>query len=357
MTRPQNRTKPLTAKPHAPKGAVASVRLGLFPAWLVPAALYLALPATSGCEGQSLDAGQNVAGLLPVDRHSPVILDNDSWSDNWAGEHAMLMASKGDMTLAGIIVNASKYWPDMAGNLTGWTRLVEIARKSGLKNIPDVTVGANATLRVPADKKISSTVALHTPGAQLIVDLSRQLALPGQPLLVITGSQLTNLADAYLIDPTVIDRVIVVASLGLHKDPKTVMTGPNGDLDPWADWIVAQRFRYIQVAVLYDQAADVTETDKLPDNQFGTWMANKLPKLSTNNAAADQLAVLAAALPEFATEVKQSAPDTSAGFNSPPGQGPPLLPSATGDAWVVTQIEASLARKHLWMMLRHSFDY
>ncbi len=61
--------------------------------------------------------------------------------------------------------------------------------------------------------------------------------------------------------------------------------------------IVAQRFRYIQVAVLYDQAADVTETDKLPDNQFGTWMANKLPKLSTNNAAADQLAVLAAALP------------------------------------------------------------
>jgi hypothetical protein len=321
-------------------------------------ALCLALQTAAGCDG-NLDAGRNVpTGPLSLGVHSPVILDNDSWSDNWAGEDAVLLANSNAMTLAGIIVNASKYWPDMALNLAGWTRLVEIARTSGLRNIPDVTVGASTTLKVPADKKIDNTVPLRTAGAQLIVDLSQRLYLPGQPLLVITGSQLTNLADAYLIDPTVVDRVIVVSSLGLHMDPKTVMTGPNGDLDPWADWIVAQRFRYIQIAVRYDQAADVTETDRpsLPKNGFGAWMAQKLPRLSTNNAAADQLAVLAAVLPKFVTEVKRSAPDTSAGFNSPPGQGPPLLPSSTGDAWVVTQVEASMARKHLWEMLRNTFD-
>lgn len=321
-------------------------------------ALCLALQVAAGCDG-NLDAGRDVpAGPLNLGVRSPVILDNDSWSDNWAGEDAVLLANSSALTLAGIIVNASKYWPDMSLNLAGWTRLVEVARKSGLKDIPDVTVGASATLKVPADKIIDHTVPLRTAGAELIVDLSRRLYLPSQRLLVITGSQLTNLADAYLIDPTVVDRVIVVSSLGLHMDPKTVMTGPNGDLDPWADWIVAQRFRYIQIAVSYNQAADVTETDRprLPKNVFGAWMADKLPRLSTNKTAADQLAVLAAALPKFVIEVKQSAADTSAGFNSPPGQGPPLLPSSTGDAWVVTQVEASMARRHLWEMLGNTFS-
>jgi hypothetical protein len=314
----------------------------------------LAWLTLTGCHGD-LDAGRDEAGLLPVEEHRPVILDNDNWSDNWAGENAFLLANSGAMKLVGLIVNASKYWPDLSANLAGWTNLVNTARSVNLKNIPDITVGASATLKVPGDRKIDSTLPLHTEGAQLIVDVSQQLYLPGQPILVVTGSQLTNLADAYLIDPTVVDRVVVVSSLGSHVDPMTVMTGPNGDLDPWADWIVAQRFRYIQIAVRYDQAADVTEADvpNLPANRFGLWMKAKLPKLSTWDTAADQLAVLAVGLPKFVTEVKRSTPDTSGGFNSKPGQGPPLVPSTTGDAWVVTQVEASLARQQLWDMLRN----
>jgi len=172
---------------------------------------------------------------------------------------------------------------------------------------------------------------------------------------VVTGSQLTNVADAYLIDHSVVDRVIVVAALGASTEPKAVMTGPNGDLDPWADWIVAQRFRYVQIAVRYDQTGDVTEEDldKLPKNKFGDWMVAKQPRLSANRAASDQTAVLAVGLPHFATAVQRSAPDSSAEFNSPPGQGPPLLPSATGDAWVVTKVEPSLGRKHMWEMLQN----
>jgi hypothetical protein len=325
-----------------------------FAARMVPALLGVSLLAAAGCDG-NLDAGSNTKGrLLPVYTRSPVILDNDNWSDNWAGENAFLLANSGEMRLVGLIVNASKYWPDLGANLSGWTNLVNAARGSNLKNIPDITVGASTTLKVPADRKIDSTLPLNTPGAQLIVDVSRRLYLPEQPVLVITGSQLTNLADAYLIDRTVVDRVLVVSSLGSHIDPMTVMTGPNGDLDPWADWIVAQRFKYIQIAVRYDQAAEVTEADvpKLPDNKFGHWMRAKRPKLSTWDTAADQLAVLAAGLPTFVTEVKRSTPDTSAGFNSPPGQGPPLVPSTTGDAWVVTQVEAAMARQNLWERLR-----
>ena len=68
------------------------------------------------------------------------------------------------------------------------------------------------------------------------------------------------------------------------------MTGPNGDLDPWADWIVAQRFRYVQVCAFYDQLGDVTSDDlpDLPQNQLGDWMASKQPKLSSLKTAADR---------------------------------------------------------------------
>ena len=63
------------------------------------------------------------------------------------------------------------------------------------------------------------------------------------------------------------------------------------------------------------------------------------------------MTVLAAVLSTFATSVQQSAPDPSAVFNSPPGQGPQLIPSDTGRVWVVTQIAATLARAQLWQML------
>jgi hypothetical protein len=317
--------------------------------------------AAMGCDG-TLDAGRNIQrGLLPVDEHNPVIIANDAWSDNWAGEFGVLLANNGGSPLVGLIVNASLYWPDLNANVTECDDFVLAARASGLKHVPDVTMGASSPLTVPANQKIESTVPPDSPGAQLIVDLSRRLSLPGQPLVVVTGSQLTDLAGAYLIDPTVVDRVTVVAALGSYSAPKGLMTGPNGDLDPWADWIVAQRFRYIQVTVLYDQMGDVTADDveNLPKNAFRDWINAKLARgnLSTMANAADQLAVLAAGLPSFVTTVDRCSPDTSAGFNSPQGQGPPLVPGVTGvtgNVLLVTQVATSLVRTKLWQMLQDS---
>ena len=40
------------------------------------------------------------------------------------------------------------------------------------------------------------------------------MSLPWRPLVVVTGSRLTDVADAYLMDPTVADRVVVVSALG-----------------------------------------------------------------------------------------------------------------------------------------------
>src|SRR6185437_14245218 len=90
--------------------------LGARPLLLASATLLL---AASSCSG-TLDAGMDAHGFLPVDARNPVIIYNDSASDNWIGEYAVLLAQSSGPALAGIIVTASSYWPDANGNTKGW---------------------------------------------------------------------------------------------------------------------------------------------------------------------------------------------------------------------------------------------
>jgi hypothetical protein len=311
----------------------------------------LAAVAAVGCGG-TLDAGRDVPhGLLPVDERNPVIIDNDHWNDNWLGEYAALLANNGGPPIAGLIASASPYWTDANVNAAGWGKLVAAARASGLRNIPDVTTSAGLPLVRPADGKIESTTPNNAAGARLIVELSRQLSKPSRPLVVVSAVPLTNLADAYLLDPTVVDRVVVVAALGELGTPNATMNGPNGDLDPWAGWIVAQRYRYVQVCAYYDQTADVMAADlgRLPRNALGDWMRSKQPDIFKIPQASDQITVLALALPKFVTAVQRASPDTSVPYDDM--QGPPLRPDDSGNAWVVTRIDAPLAATRLWEML------
>jgi len=310
--------------------------------------------AAAGCGG-TLDAGRDRPGVLPVDQRNPMLIVNDSSGDNWAGEYAVLLANSGGSPLAGIIAGTSKYWGSATDNAMGWNALVKAARDSGLKNIPGVMMSNDPPLAKPADGQIESTVANNSAGGNRIVMLSRQMSQPNLPLAVVVGAPLTMVADAYLIDNSVADRVVVIAALGELGTPSAAMNGPNGDLDPWADWIVAQRFKYIQVSAYYDQTSDVATSDlgTLPNNPLGDWMRNKQPGLQTIPNASDQIAVLAVGLPKFAVAAQRSAPDTTGGFDAT--QGPPLAPNANGNAWVVSEIAAPLAKAHLWDMLQSLF--
>jgi len=62
-----------------------------------------------------------------------------------------------------------------------------------------------------------------------------------------TGGALTDIADAYLLDPSLTERAVVVASLGRIAGAEVYTDNPNGDLDSWATFIVASRMRYVQV--------------------------------------------------------------------------------------------------------------
>jgi hypothetical protein len=311
-----------------------------------------ALALVASC-GQTLDAGYNESRLLPVSEHNPVILLNDSVHDQWSAEYAALFASQGRPHLAGIIVNATPYAPDLEANLAGWREFALAARAGGLRGIPDPIGSPAAQLVVPPNRQIASTKRNDSAGARLILRKSAELSLPGQPLVVVCGAALTDIADAYLLDPSVAARVVVVAQLGSYAAPRAAMSAPNGDLDPWADWIVAQYFTYVQISIPYDQGTDLTadELDKLPPNPFVAWMSAKRARLANASGPADHGAILAVAAPGFVTSAVRSTADTSAGFNVPRGQGPPLVPDENGNAWLVTQIDGTAARSQIWAKL------
>jgi hypothetical protein len=312
----------------------------------------LGLAFLAGACTQTLDAGHNrPPGPLPVDERNPVILYQDDWSGDWLGEYAVLFANSGGPPLAGIIINASAIWGNLSINTSGWNDLVNAARSSGLRDIPAVTSSDGRPLVRPADGEILSTTKNDSAGARKIIELSLQWSTPSRPVVVVSTTSLTDIADAYLIDQSVADRVVVVAALGSVAPPNGIMGPPNGNMDSWAGWIVAQRFRYVHVGTWYDQTGDVRtdQLSELPQNPLGSRIADKLSLIIPMNTASDQVALLAVALPTFVTAVQRASPDISAGFD--PTQGLRLVPDAGGNAWVVTQVAGPLAAGRLWEML------
>ncbi len=312
--------------------------------------LALALVAAGG--SGTLDAGSDRPhGLLPVDERNPVVLVNDGANDNWQGEYAVLLANAGGPSLAGIIVNASTPWPDLDANVAGWRDLVAAARASGLGNIPDPIASIGSPLVRPASGEIAATQANRSEGALFIVEASRRLSLPYRPLVVATGGSLTDIADAYLVDPTVVDRVVVVSSLGSMNGSGGSMGDPNGLEDPWADSIVAERFRYVQVSAFYDQLTDVPDSSlsRLPANALGTRIAAKQPNLWEWPPASDQVGVIAVGIPGFATAVERVA--ASGAVAAGATTGPDLLTNPNGSGWLVTSCVGTAATAAFWKAL------
>jgi hypothetical protein len=168
--------------------------------------------------------------------------------------------------------------------------------------------------------------------------------------VVATGGRLTDVADAYLIDPTVVERVVVVASLGTgfsNGESVARMGIPNGEMDPWANAVVAERFRYLQVSAYYDQAKDVPaeRLAELPANAFGDWMRAKQPDILDTTLAADQVAVLAIGLPAFVRSVARL---SAAGWD---GNVLTLAPDENGRVLLATESDGAAATAQLWELL------
>lgn len=312
----------------------------------------VALGAMLGCSGK-LDAGYDTPhGQLPVDERSAMVVLNDGPRDNWQGEYAVVLAAAARLQLVGIVVDGSGVYPDLQENVAGFRRMIQAARESGMQGLPDPTASVSRMLVRPATGSIDDTIPNRSEGARLILDAAARYGSEVHPLVIATGSPVTDVADAYLMDPTLPERAVVVSSLGSTANGGAVAGSPNGDTDAWATVIVTNRMRYVQVNAFYDQLQDVPEEriSELPQNPFGDWMAEKQPEILDLIVACDQISVLAAALPWFASSVTR--------MRAEPGDDIPMLtPDPAGQIWHVPEADTDAARDDFWRALQDPATY
>jgi hypothetical protein len=164
----------------------------------------------SGCGGR-LDAGFDVLhGPLPVDERSAVVVVNDGALDNWQGEYAAILAASGQLELVGFVVNSSSDHASLEANVAGYRQMFAAARESGMRHLPEPTASVAPALTEPTSGSIEDTIPNRSEGARLILAAAAKHGTPAHPLAIATGGALTDVADAYLVDPSLAERAVVV---------------------------------------------------------------------------------------------------------------------------------------------------
>ena len=206
--------------------------------------------------------------LKGVGPHNPVIYDNDWWFDVFDNNYLWARASLGGVNLRGNIVSRDMwdwqkgYQYTMEESVKDAEKALKLARESGLKNIPDPTLGSDRVLVRPDSGRIEDTVAHPTDGSRLIVAEAKK-ASPEKPLLIVSGGPLTTVANALLTNPEIAPNLVVFNL--------TVNGGYNGK-DGWSPYIVVKKTRYVDWGggEFWDRDSvfKAEHFDPLPDNPF-----------------------------------------------------------------------------------------
>lgn len=183
---------------------------------------------------------KNKSDLLPLPRHCIVIYDNDDHRDVYTDEYLMALSGVGEIQLKGIVTTYSPgEYPKF---VKGRKYIMDLALKSGLKNLPELFSGTNKKLTRPESNRIEDTEPLDIDASHFIVSQAIK-ASPEKPLVIITGGQLTSVANACLLDPSIADKVVVMGVFGGTK------IDYNAALDPWAWTIIMSRLRVVSIPI------------------------------------------------------------------------------------------------------------
>jgi hypothetical protein len=252
---------------------------------------------------------------LPFDRTCPVFHDNDDHRDVYTEEYLMALAHLGEIRLVGLTTTYAPSPREYELFVRGRAEIVAVARRSGLRNLPDAMPGTNRRLQRPASNRPEDTVPLDLPASRALVAEARKCT-PEKPLVFLTGGQLTVVADAWLLAPNIQDRVVVA---GLFGAPGRDY---NASLDAWAWTIVMSKFRVFAVpfgppgrrGTVFLKAAQVPKERiraELPQEiPFFAWMFSK--RHPTNDGPAehdyDGPAAIALVRPDYITAVRRWKP-------------------------------------------------
>ena len=176
---------------------------------------------------------------LPFGRSSPIVLSSYKSGINFGEHYAMAMALRGEIQLVGL--QSTRGRPDQINGFHQLTRDAQQLRRHYGSKIPTITLGAQNPLRPSPSGKLSEANVERSDAARQIVYEARK-AKPSKPLVVLCHGTVTDVAAAWLIDRSMMDRVVVVL---------TVTPGKTDWMwyveDPTAGEIVMRHFRCVIV--------------------------------------------------------------------------------------------------------------
>lgn len=219
---------------------------------------------------------------IPYNNSSPVIYDNDETIDVYTDDYLMALSDLGDIRLLGFVTSSSVEPFNKWVSDADFDRMIKerddglrAAKDSGLHNIPKHYVGTRGHLVKPQSGLIEDTTPLDSDGSRFIIKAAKQCS-PEKPLVLIMGP-LTVAADAYLLDNSIKGNVVVAWLGGKLKN----MGAYNGTADPWAAYIVLNRFRLVQFSEekisrrSYAPTVSKRQLSALPPSELQKWMIAK----------------------------------------------------------------------------------
>ena len=231
-----------------------------------------------------------LAENLPINATNPFIWDNDTDGDVFTLEFVMALASNGKINLIGISQSPNPY-KNRNDNLQ---EIIDIARKSGFKNIPDAKSDLGpyfkTALARPEDGSIDSTSPLDTESARMIRDKVLECGTPSKPVVIGSGGAYTTIASAYLLaceqgrGEEFSAKAISIGVAGYinPKNGKYTEREYNVFQDPWARYICLERLRTISVPTPLPKPEETLVGDfifALPPSPLANYMKKKAHNL------------------------------------------------------------------------------
>lgn len=287
------------------------------------------------------------ARLLPYDKTNPVLYDND-FANDYSDWYLMVAASAGDFRYRGLSTSSSvapfnRTLPEdyfLERCVRERTHIVRIGRRCGLRDIPDPVAGPLGYLVKPESGKVEETRPLGSPGSRALLTEARK-ATAERPLVVVMGGPLTVAADAYLLDPSIAEKVVVAWTGGRYDS----MDDYNGWCDPWAAYITIQELRLVQFPIdpaFYPRMTRDWIRANLPDNEARKYMlALELDVGNGDDGDGDGMPAVSVLRPDYVEGVRRV---SFAGWKAGDGhQVPTLKADPSGRAIQVTKASRTIA--------------
>lgn len=204
--------------------------------------------------------GLHFEGIGP---ENPLLYDNEFCGNTAEMPFFLPAVSRGGLNLKGWIVTKDFSSPTphtLESQLKECREAKEIGRLAGFDIPVSPVTGSPDKLTPAASGRLVDMKPYPSAGASLILAEAAK-ASPEKPLVIIVGGTLSTVASAYLLDPTIVDRIAVI---GIYND------GINGK-DSLANFLVAQKFKFIHWGRGYYHPRDsaLSLLDSLPTHALG----------------------------------------------------------------------------------------